>query len=373
MPSTAALLSTVGLLASTTLASQPPTAKGKGFSVPAKRVKGQNIGKRQSNNTVTSSDHVVVPFTIGGQEIPVAVDSGATMFWTASTLIDSSETDGLPALYNPNISSTFQVENDSNDATNVCGNEQDSCFMGLDDVSTAGLTAQQMPFGVATTLQSGVFASGQAATMGLGRQPGDPSTWLPRDQPFWYRVGATLGMPYLFAIDLYSDKDGSFDFGYIDETKYTGDISYTSVDTTQNFWNFQMTGYAIGDGEIQTVETFNSLIDTGGPNMGLPAEIVNAYYGSIGGSPSPGNSHTYPCSAYPPPDLTLQLSTGYTMVLNGTYLVEPPDGSGSETCNGRIDDSVQTGYNMGACVFDQMYVVFDHANSQLGFATKSVL
>jgi hypothetical protein len=51
--------------------------------------------------------------------------------------------------------------------------------------------------------------------------------------------------------------------------------------------------------------------------------------------------------------------------------LSPPDGSGSETCNGRIDDSVQTGYNIGACVIDQKYVIYDHAEPRIGFADKA--
>lgn len=241
--------------------------------------------------------------------------------------------------------------------------------MGVDDVATAGLVAEGMAFGVATKVGRGVFASGQAATMGFGRQADDPSTWLPRDQTFWLRVGADLEMPYLFTVDIYQDQNGTFDFGYIDTAKYTGEISFVPIDTTSTNWNFKMNGFAIGDGDMQTVDEFVGVVDTGGPNIGLPSFVVNPYFDSFGGSPSPGNSHDYPCSAYPPPDLTLSLEGGGTLFLNGTFLVQPPSGSDT-TCNGRLDNSVQTAYNIGASVLDQKFVVFDHANSRIGFADK---
>jgi hypothetical protein len=120
---------------------------------------------------------------------------------------------------------------------------------------------------------------------------------------------------------------------------------------------------------MQAVDVFAGVVDTGGPNIGLPSSIVTPYFDSFGGRPTPGNSHDYPCSAYPPPDLTLYFENGGTLVLNGTFLVQPPDGS-RYTCNGRLDDSVQTAYNIGASVMDQKFVVFDHTNARIGFADK---
>ena len=141
------------------------------------------------------------------------------------------------------------------------------------------------------------------------------------------------------------------------------------MDTGIGNWNFNMTSFTIGNGSSQTVPNFRAVVDTGGPNIGLPSFITNPYFESIGGSPSPGNSHTYPCSAYPPPDLRLEINGGGTLFINGTFLVQPPQGN-EKTCNGRLDDSVQTSYNIGASVIDQKFVIFDHANSRLGFAEK---
>jgi hypothetical protein len=354
----------LGLLANTieSAASTP-----KRYSIPARRHKSDL--SRRDGNEAAASNHVVVDFTFGGQLIPVALDSGSTFTFVASTLDTSTaDTSVLPALFNPNISSTYHDEDIPSDALN-CGGTSVVCSMGVDNVATAGLAAEGMSFGVATHVQDGVFSSGQAATMGFGRQPNDPSMWLPRDQTFWLRTGADLEMPYLFAVNIFQDQDGTFDFGFIDTAKYTGEITFAPMETTLTNWNFKMNGFAIGDGAKQTVDEYVGIVDTGGPNIGLPSFVVNPYFDSIGGSPSPGNSHSYPCSAYPPPDLTLYLENGGTLVLNGSFLVEPP--SGSDTiCDGRLDDSDQTEYNIGASVLDQKFVVFDHANARIGFADK---
>jgi aspergillopepsin I len=348
----------LGLLASTV---ESVTITPTRFSIPARRL-SSGLHQRDEHEA-GASKHVVVDFTFGGQQIPVALDSGSTFTYVASTLdTNTADTSDLPALYNPNISSTYRDENSPSDEFD-CGGQSVECFMGVDNVATADLIAEGMAFGVATHVETGVFASGQAATMGFGRQANDPSTWLPRDQTFWLRIGASLEMPYLFTVNIYQDQNGTFDFGYIDTTKYTGEIAFVSMDTTQTNWNFKMNGFAIGNGSMQTVDVFVGVVDTGGPNIGLPSYVVNPYFDSFGGSPSPGNSHDYPCSAYPPPDLTLYFESGETLVLNGTFLVEPPDGS-LDTCSGRLDDSEQSAYNIGASVLDQKFVVF------IGFADK---
>ena len=341
----------------------------KRFSVPARRQK-EGL-RRRDGNEATATEHVVVDFAFGGQLIPMSIDSGSSFTLVASTLdINKQEIEVLPALFNPNTSSTYHDENDPSDAYDCSGNSA-TCVMGVDDVATAGLTATGMSFGVASHVENGVFASGQAGSIGFGRQSGDPTTWMPRDQTFWLNTGANLDLPYLFAIDLYENKNGTFDFGFIDTNRYTGDITYGSMDTSMTNWNFNFTAFNIGTGTSQTVDTFTGIVDTGGPNIGLPSYIVNPYFDSIGGSPSSGNSHTFPCSAYPPPDLTLNLQDGGQLVLNGSFLAYPPDQySSGETCYGRLDDSEQTAYNLGASFFDQKFVIFDHANARVGFADK---
>ena len=336
------------------------------ISVPARRQGGL---RRRDMNEAASTKHVVVDFTFGGQQIPVALDTGSSFTYVASTL-DTSETEIalLPALFNPNASSTYHDEDNPEDSTD-CGGETVTCVLGVDNVATAGLTANNMTFGVASHIAASNFASGQAATMGLGRQAGDPSNWLPRDQTFWLHAGADLEVPYLFTVDIYQDRNGTFDFGWIDTAKYTGEITFASMDTEVTNWNFKMTAFTIGNGSSQTVDTFTGVVDTGGPNIGLPSYIVNPYFESFGGTPSPGHSHDYPCEAYPPPDLTLDLEGGGKLVLNGSFLVDPPEFS-SKTCSGRVDNSYQTGYNIGASVLDQKFVIFDHANARVGFAEK---
>jgi aspergillopepsin I len=40
---------------------------------------------------------------------------------------------------------------------------------------------------------------------------------------------------------------GTYDFGFIDSSKHTGQITYTDVDNSQGFWMFTADGYAVGN------------------------------------------------------------------------------------------------------------------------------
>lgn len=63
---------------------------------------------------------------------------------------------------------------------------------------------------------------------------------------FFDTVKEDLDSP-LFAVTLKHGAPGSYDFGFVDQSKYTGSLTYADVDNSQGFWMFTASGYAIGD------------------------------------------------------------------------------------------------------------------------------
>jgi aspergillopepsin I len=55
---------------------------------------------------------------------------------------------------------------------------------------------------------------------------------------------------------------GSYDFGFIDEKKYQGEMIWVNVKQKDGFWDFPMTGFAIGSGPVQELK-WDSIADTG--------------------------------------------------------------------------------------------------------------
>lgn len=72
------------------------------------------------------------------------------------------------------------------------------------------------------------------------------NTVQPKTQTtFFDTVKSQLDSP-LFAVTLKHKAPGSYDFGFIDKSKYTGSLTYADVDNSQGFWGFTADGYKVG-------------------------------------------------------------------------------------------------------------------------------
>ena len=132
----------------------------------------------------------------------------------------------------------------------------------------------------------------------------------------------------LFTADLHKGRAGSYDFGFIDDAKYTGRITYVPVDSTQGFWGFSSNGYAIG-GNAFTTTSIKAIMDTGTTLLLLPDAIVSAYYSKVQGATynSYQGGFTFPCSVSLP-SITLGIGD-YKAVVPGSYMIYAPLGGGS--------------------------------------------
>lgn len=70
-----------------------------------------------------------------------------------------------------------------------------------------------------------------------------------RENTFFENAKLQLKLP-LFAAVLKHDAVGSYDFGFINQSKYTGELSYVDVDSSRGHWSFNVSGYDLGSGEI---------------------------------------------------------------------------------------------------------------------------
>lgn len=142
---------------------------------------------------------------------------------------------------------------------------------------------------------------------------------------FFDNIKSTLSAP-LFTADLKRGIPGSFDFGFIDDSKYTGNITYVPVDTRQARWSFTLSGYAVGTGSFNSV-TVTVIADTGASLVILPEEIVNAYYAGVPGAffNQTDGAHSFPCSTTLP-SITFNIGN-YNAVTPGSFIkVSPLDG-----------------------------------------------
>lgn len=54
----------------------------------------------------------------------------------------------------------------------------------------------------------------------------------------------------LFAAILKQNGLGSYDFGFVNRSRYIGELSHVDVDSSRGHWSFTVNGYILGNGEI---------------------------------------------------------------------------------------------------------------------------
>lgn len=163
----------------------------------------------------------------------------------------------------------------------------------------------------------------------------------------------------------------SYDFGALDESKYTGEIVYTDVDTSNGFWEFTPDGYAIGDGAVQTA-SIDAIADTGTTLLYLPAAVVKAYYAKVEDAEysSSYGGYVYPCTNTLP-DFTLVIEGEKRTVSGDLVKYSPASGN---LCFGGIQSDEGIGFSIIGDIFlKSQYVVFDASTStpRLGWAQQA--
>lgn len=132
----------------------------------------------------------------------------------------------------------------------------------------------------------------------------------PTRQNTWFdNIRQKLASP-VFTSSLKRRSAGSYDFGYIDESKYKGELVWTNVQNgprSRGYWDFEPSGFAVGDGSIHPA-TFPAIVDTGSSQWYIPKTIAGAYWKEVkGASIQSGYGWTFPCESKLP-DMSIIVS-----------------------------------------------------------------
>ncbi|KAL9127012.1 MAG: hypothetical protein Q9217_004027 [Psora testacea] len=304
--------------------------------------------------------------TIGGQTLNLDFDTGSADLWTFSSELSASEQNGHN-IYTPGSSATKL--NGQTWAISYGDGSSASGDVYTDTVDVGGTTVDGQAVELASTI-SAQFVRDQSDGL-LGLSFSSINTVTPDQQKtFFDNALPSLSSP-LFAVNLKKGQPGTYDFGFVDDSKHTGEITYTTVDNSRGFWGFTTSGYKVGDGSMQT-ENINSIADTGTSLLLLQDDVVDAYWGAVQGaqnSQSEGG-YVFPCDTTLP-DITFQIE-GYAAVVPGSYVNYAP-ASESGTCYGGIQSSGGLGLSIFGDVFlKSQFVVFSNDGPQLGFAPKNL-
>ena len=82
-----------------------------------------------------------------------------------------------------------------------------------------------------------------------------------RETTFFDNVMPTLAEP-LFTAALKRGESGSYEFGNVDESKFTGPLNFVKIDASQGWWQIDTPGVTVGGQTISTPNASPSIAGT---------------------------------------------------------------------------------------------------------------
>ncbi|KAI9811685.1 MAG: Type I transmembrane sorting receptor [Thelocarpon impressellum] len=307
------------------------------------------------------------PVDIGGQVLNLVFDTGSSDLWVFSSSLPRASQTGH-SVYDPAKSKTFQKIDGATWSISYADGSSASGDVGTDVVNVGGTVVQQQAVELSKKL-SASFASGPNDGL-LGLAFSKINTVKPqRQKTFFDNASPTLSAP-LFTADLRPQAPGSYDFGFIDDGKYVGEINYTPISNARGFWEFVSSGYKVGNGAFKR-QSINAVADTGTTLFLTEPAIVADYYSQVRGSRNDQQQggYVFPCSATLP-DFTFAAGS-YNARIPGKLINFAPIDTAGRTCFGGIQGNMGLGISIfGDILFKSQFVVFDGGNNRLGFANK---
>lgn len=152
----------------------------------------------------------------------------------------------------------------------------------IDKVTIGDLSVERQAVEAATTVSRGFTRDNMNDGL-LGLAMSKLNTIKPQGQLTWYdNIRPQLNQP-VFTATLKRRAVGTYDFGYIDKSKYKGDLIWAPIVGAKGFWDFDTTGFSIGDGPMKPA-TINAIADTGTSLWYMPKAVTDNYWESVSGA-----------------------------------------------------------------------------------------
>ncbi|KKZ60468.1 aspergillopepsin I [[Emmonsia] crescens] len=320
----------------------------------------------------------LAPVTIGGQEFVMNFDTGSSDTWVFNTKLDPSVSAGH-AVFDPAKSSTFQLLEGS--TFNITYG--DSSFarggVGKDTIDIGGATVRNQGFGLPNEISES-FRADEASDGLVGLGFTTINTMRPEQQTtFLENIAPDLQEP-VFTAQLKAQAPGSYEFGTVDKTKFSGNMVDIPVDNSRGFWEIKSTMFMVGnDASVSTISkgVATAIADTGTTLMLVNREIVDSYYAKVEGAQMSvaAGGFIYPCSSTLP-DLWVSLGDTHLARIPGSLVNFATVGTDTTTntklCFGGIQSNQGSGLQIwGDIFFKAVFVAFDLRGPKLRIAAHS--
>ncbi|KAI2618239.1 endothiapepsin [Hypoxylon sp. NC1633] len=335
-----------------------------------------NVFRRDSGSATATPEQYdiqyLTPVSIGTppQLLNLDFDSGSSDLWVFSTEMPAGSVNGQTQ-YDPSQSSTAKKVSGATWDISYGDGSSSNGDVYTDVVTVGGVSFNSQAVEAATKVSS-QFTSDTNNDGLLGLAFSSINTVQPKPQKtFFDNVAPNLDSA-VWTADLKYHEAGTYDFGTIDESKYTGDITYTDVDSSDGFWLFSSSGYGVGNTSFKN-SAFQGIADTGTTLALLPSNIVTAYYRQVSGAKldDQQGGYVFPCDTSLP-DFVFGVESAKFSIPGEFINYAPVDDS---TCFGGIQTDEGIGFAiLGDVALKAAFVVFDSSEGspRLGFAAKNL-
>ncbi|KAF4549092.1 Aspergillopepsin-1-like protein 1 [Elsinoe fawcettii] len=349
-------------------ASPTPTASTAPSAAPsaAPPAAGSGTGEtgEATTNPYSNGAFYLTPVSVGGQTLNLNLDTGSADLWVFDKSVLSKGFDkSASSSFKPLDGYSFKIS--YGDGSSASGT------VGTDTVSIGKAVVSNQAVELATTA-SAQFQRDTKTDGLLGLGFSNTNSVRPKQQKtFFDNIKEQLSSP-LFTVTLNEAGEGEYEFGKLDQEKYSGEIHYADVDSSRGYWQFTSTSFQIGGKTVQNSAPSPAIADTGTSLCLVDTNVAQAYYAQVQGAQyeEAQGGYVYPCDAELPTFGVALGDGGYYVTIPGNQITYAQAGGGQ--CFGGIQPNQgQKVQIYGDALLKEKFVVFDGQGPRVGFADRT--
>ena len=344
-----------------------PVKRANGYKIVTASQPSQSASLAVNQDGTDFSYFSTLKFGSSGKSMNMLVDTGAANTWVMGEECPSKACIAHNT-FGPADSETLQ----STDTpwTVTYGTGKVSGIVVNDTVSMAGFTLP-LGFGAASETSDDFLTYPMDGILGLGRSKsnvmGTPTVMEALED-------ANLLKEKLIGVNLqrYADgaTDGVVNFGMVDTSKFTGDLSYTKSISKDGLWEVPVDDAGVDNNGCK-FSGKTAIIDTGTSFVLMPPNDAKKLLSQIPRAQPKGETFTIPCSSTAAIQLTF---SGVTYNISSKdYLGKTVDGG--NMCNSNIIGRQTFGANqwlIGDAFLKNVYTVFDFDKNRIGEYSRAL-